>query len=167
MDPLLFEDLGSADAFPGRRDLDEYALPGHARRFVLLDERVRLLDRLFRVVRQPGVDLRRDAAGDDAQDAEPELDAESVDGPTHDGVLVPPGARVLARPAERLVHQRRVLLHLRRSHDQRRIRCRVPWLELPDSVDVAGVRDDDRHARELIHERLRHAAKPTRNGRVP
>ena len=86
------------------------------------------------------------------EDVQPELDAQPIDRAPHDRVLRAVGARVLLGPGERVVDQGRVLAHLRRGHEERRVRRRVAGLELLDRVDVARVGDDDRHLGELLQE---------------
>src|SRR5271154_4249392 len=84
VDALFLENFRGTDALPRRRDLDEHALPRGTGGLVLTNEVPRLLDRLLGVEREPRVDLRRYAAGNDRQDAQPELDAEPIDRTLHD-----------------------------------------------------------------------------------
>ena len=77
-----------------------------AGRLVLRDEVAALLDRRLRVERQPRVDLGRDAARDDLQDAQAELDREPVDREPDDLARV--AARLASSPsASALVDDRR------------------------------------------------------------
>ena len=78
-----------------RRELDEDALLLDAGALVHRDERAGLLDARLRVVGEARVDLGRDAAGDDLEDLEAELDGEAIDGALHD-VLGAAALRLLA-----------------------------------------------------------------------
>ena len=140
VDAVALEALGSADALPGARDLDEHAVARDAGGFVELDQPARLdLGRLG-VEAEPRVHLRRDAPGDQLQDAAAEAHEQVVDD------LAEAGVRVSARRRRRdgLVDDRPVARILGRLEDQARVGRRVLRLEAGDGLDVAGVRDDHR-----------------------
>jgi hypothetical protein len=148
VDAFLLEDLGGADAFPRRRDLDQHAVALGAGGLVHRDEVATLLDGRLRVVREARIDLGRHAARHDREDAQAELDGEAVEREADDLALHATG--LLLRPRERAVDDVRVLGHLRGGGDQRRIRGRVPRRELLDRVEIAGVAHRDGHRVELI-----------------
>jgi len=156
VDAFLFGALRRLDAFPRRRDLDEDAIALRARRLVHRDELVCLVDRLLRVVGESRVDLGRDPARNDLEDAKTELDGESIDRLFDDRGRVRRRARFFACPEERVVDDLRVDRHRSRRRDERGIRRRISRPELFDRVDVPGVGDDDRHALQLIEEVLAH-----------
>ena len=60
---------------------------------VLRDQVATFLDRLLRVVRQPRIDFRRDAARHDLEDAQPELDRELIECERDDFFLIRPSPR--------------------------------------------------------------------------
>ena len=77
---LRLELTGGLDAFPGGGNLDEDTLALDTERLVEGDEVLGLLDGGLLVVRQTGVDLGRDTAGDDLENLDTESDEEAVGG---------------------------------------------------------------------------------------
>ena len=155
VDALLLEDLGGADAFPGRRDLDQHAVARRAGGLVLRDQVAALLDRRRGVERQPGVDLGRHAARARSRGCAGRTRPASRSSASAMTLSSSPPALRLG-PAQRAVDDVGVLGHLRRGGDQRRIGRRVARRELLDRVEVAGVAHRDRHRGELL-EQGRHA----------
>ncbi len=79
VDAFLLEFLGGLDAFPGGGDLDEDALAGDAVLFVNGDELSGLGDGGVGVEGEAGIDLGRNAAGNDLEDFQAEEDQDAVD----------------------------------------------------------------------------------------
>ena len=130
-DVLALQDLGSADAFPCRGDLDQHALACHATLLVQADQVARLGNGGLGIERQTGVDLGRHAAGHDGQDLAAECDQELV----HDAIE----PRIAVVITHGLFQQRAVFRLLYRLENQRRIGSRVLWLVLLHQLEVAGV----------------------------
>jgi hypothetical protein len=79
VDAFLLAGGSGLGTFPCRGDLDEDAFAWGAELFVKADEVAGLLDGAFDVEREAGVNLCRDAAGDDREDFSAEGDEEVVD----------------------------------------------------------------------------------------
>ena len=142
--------LGGLDAFPGGGELDQDALAADAGLLVGGDDLAGRGDRFLRVIREAGIHLGRDAAGDDLEDALAELDGELLEGEVGDLLLVGAFAELRSRAFKRTVNDVRVLGHLRRSGDKRRICGRILRLEFLDGIEVAGIGDDSGHAAKLL-----------------
>ena len=107
------------------------------------DQLLRLGDGALGVERQVGVDLGRDAAGDDLGHFRAEIDRDAVGDVADHGALPAP-------PDDRLLHQPRVGRHLRGFENEGGIGGRVGRPEGADRLHVAGVGDDGAHGAQLF-----------------
>ncbi len=107
------------------------------------DQLARLGDHRLRIEREVGVNLGRDAAGDDRGELGAEIDGDAV------GDVADRRAR-LAAPVDRLFDEPGVGWELGGLEDQRRVGGRVGRAELADRLHVAGIGDDGRHGAELV-----------------
>ena len=78
VDALVLELLGGPDALPGAGDLDQDALAVDARLLVHADQLAGLGQGALGVEAEAGIDLGRDAAGDDLEDLAAEVDEQLV-----------------------------------------------------------------------------------------
>ena len=124
-----------------------------AGRLVLADELARLVDGRLGVEREARVDLGRDAAGDDLEDPQAELDAEAVDGRLHDGLGARAGARFASSPstsASSTIAAYSGICAAAVISDGLVVASR--GRNFFDGLDVAGVGDHDGHGLELLEE---------------
>ena len=149
VDALVLEPLGRANALPGRGDLDQDPLAIDAVGLVEADQPARLVDRRLSVEGEPGVDLGRDAAGDDLEDLLAEGDEQAIDAGLDLCVVVV--AFGLGR-ADDLLEQPAVSRHLRRLQQERGVRRGVAGLVLGDRLEVAAIGDDHSHLAQLFQE---------------
>ena len=167
VDALFLEPLGGPDSLPGRGDLDQDPLAVDAVGLVEADQPARLLDRRLGVEREPGVDLGRDAAGDDLEDLLAEGDEQAIDAGLDLRVVIV--ALGLGR-ADDLLEQPAVSRHLRRLQQERRVRRGIAGLVLGDRLEVTAVGNDHGHLAQLVQEvhrsPLRMESKPPITQRV-
>mmetsp|Transcript_8978 Transcript_8978/g.21408 ORF Transcript_8978/g.21408 Transcript_8978/m.21408 type:complete len:458 (+) Transcript_8978:3388-4761(+) len=139
-DALPLEDLRGPDSLPGGGDLDQYPGLVDAPFLVETDELPGLGNGCLRVEGEAGVDLRRDVAGDDLGDFDPEVDRD----------LVHRQRQVSLGIFDGVVDQLGVFRHDGGLGNEGRIGGGVLWLDLSDRVDVAGIGNDDGVFEELV-----------------
>ncbi len=147
VDAFLLQHFGSADAFPGRGDLDQDALAPDAALLIGFDEGARLVERRRGVEGEIGIDLGGDPAGDDGGQLGTEVQRQPVAYRLGD---VLQAAALLLAPHDGLVDQRGISGLLGGFQQQRRVGGAVLRLQAPHRLDVTGVGDDHGHGAELV-----------------
>ena len=143
VDAFVLQQLGGADAFPGRGDLDQDALAADAGSVVELRSAGAPWRSSPRCRRRVGIDFGRDAAGHDLEDFAADRHRQPVAGI----------AARLSSPAGR--RDRGIDVRLRRRAARPPSAAATDWwcvqrLEAGDGLDVAGVGDDDGMLAELF-----------------
>ncbi|MNM93787.1 hypothetical protein D3C81_1061710 [compost metagenome] len=137
LDAFLLQLLGGANAFPGRRQLDQHAVAANAGGFVQLDQLARLGQQRGFIERQAGIDLGGDTPRDDLEDARTHGHRELVAGQ----VDITLGIGLY------LLEQLGVTRDGRRLEQQRRVGGGIDRFQAGDGVQVPGVGD---HGGELL-----------------
>jgi len=140
VDAILFQDLGGADAFPGRGDLDQHALARHAGLFVQVDDLAGLGQQSLFVKGQACIHFGGNTARDGFENAGAHGDREGVRGQ----------ADVTVAVADGLLQQVLVTVQGSCLEQQRRVGGGVDRLEFGDGIEVAGVGDNGGHLLELF-----------------